>query len=226
MSVSTHTTRSPRSSCRLFQSASPFPHVRAQLGEDLVVLAHRRTPSSRAISTVRSVEAESTTQQLVDQRDAVHERLADASDDQADRLLLVEGREAHADRQALPLLQVHQAMEVAELAGVERVLREPPVDDGRQGAALLERGIGRREAPRLGPQVLERPRGDGLSRLHHHHRGAGSGRHRLGQAPEQATPGAAPRRRFGRGPNDHQVVVGRLAQDGGPHGLRPRARAA
>ena len=66
---------------------------------------------------------------LVEQRDAIHERRLQASDDEPDRLLLVERRQPQADRHAQLLLEVDQLRDVPELAGMEGVLREPPIDD-------------------------------------------------------------------------------------------------
>ena len=85
---------------------------------------------------------------LVKQRVALHQLVLDALDDRPDRLFLVEGRQAEADRDALPPLQPDQLVDVLELAAVVRVLGEPLVDDLRdvERRAATEAG-GRTTAP-------------------------------------------------------------------------------
>ena len=73
--------------------------VAAQLGQDLVVLADRYAQLAgdldRPIGRGRVDD-----QHLVHEWDSFHERVADAADDEADGLLLVQGGQSDADRQA------------------------------------------------------------------------------------------------------------------------------
>ena len=95
---------------------------------------------------------------LVEQRHPADHLAHRAADDRPDRLLLVEGRQDEADRQALLLLERHEPAQVGELGVVEVRLAEPALDPGGHGARLLGGAVGGGE--RLGPrgELVERLR--------------------------------------------------------------------
>ena len=85
---------------------------------------------------------------LVEQRHAPDHLAHRAPDDRADGLLLVERREDQRDRDALLLLELDEATQVAELGVVEVRFTEPALDARRDGAGLLGGPVGGGQASR------------------------------------------------------------------------------
>ena len=156
----------------------------------------------------------------VDDEDLVEERhpadhLADRPpDDRADRLLLVEGRQDEADRQALLLLELGQPAQVGELVVVEVRLAEPALDAGRHGARFLRGAVGGGQGLGVGRQLLERLAPDRLAGLHDDDGRLRARGDRLRHRAEQV--GRAVDRGRRGGAHDHDVRVVGLAQDRGP----------
>ena len=199
---------------------------RADLGQDLRVPHHGHAELGRDLGgAIGAVGVDD--DELVDERHPVDEGALDAADDKADRPLLIERRQPDADRQAGLLLERHELARVAELAGVERVLGEPLVDDRRQRVAALRVRVGVGERALRRPQLVEGRGAERLLRLHHDDRRARLADDRLRHRPEQVAPVAAmpALRRLGTGTHDDEVVVGGLADDRGAH-ARPLAEDA
>ncbi len=124
-------------------------------------------------------------EQLVDQRELLHQLAPGAVDDRPDRRRLVERRQNGADRQALLLLELQQPAEVAELGVMEVRLGEPAVDAGRDAASEVCRSVGRFERLGLLGAALEGLAVDLLARLDHDDRRPGVLGDGLGQHAEQ-----------------------------------------
>jgi hypothetical protein len=82
-------------------------------------------------------------QELVEQREALHQLVAGPADDDADRLFFVQGRQHQADGQTLLALELHQPTQIAELAVVEVRFAEPALDPHRHRSRVLGRPLGR-----------------------------------------------------------------------------------
>src|SRR5581483_3839660 len=109
---------------------------RAVLRQDILVDEHGYAVRLRNLA--RAVLRSAIDQHdLVEQRELFYQRLLRLADNLADRGLLVDRRQRQADRQALLLLQLYEALDVAELGAGEGVLGEPAVDGRRQVALLL-----------------------------------------------------------------------------------------
>ena len=117
------------------------------------------------------------------------------------------------DRDALLLLELDEAPQVAELGVVEVRFTEPALDARRDGAGLLGCPVRGGQRLRLRGEGVERRAADGLAGLDDHDgrlRARGDG---LGECPEQVRIGAVAAR-GGRCAHDHEVGLLGLAQDG------------
>ena len=101
----------------------------AQLREDLRVLVDRHAVRAGDLDgAVRRVGVDH--HDLVEQWVAVHQPGLEDADDLSYGLALVERWQGQADGDALGPLQLHQPLDVTELARVEGVLGEPAVHHG------------------------------------------------------------------------------------------------
>ena len=105
---------------------------------------------------------------FVEQRNPIHQRVLEGSDDLADRGLFIQRRQAEADGDALALLEIYQAAQVGELFAVKGVLGEPAIDALAGGGTIFD--------PEGPVGILEAA--DGPGRLDDHHT--------PGQPPKQA----------------------------------------
>ena len=94
-------------------------------------------------------------QQLVDERDLLHQLAARRAHDGPDGLRLVEGGQDGRDGQPLLLLELDQALEVGELRVMEARLGEPAPDPGGHAAAGGRGALGGLEGLGLCGTLLE-----------------------------------------------------------------------